>query len=132
MMCPIGHHIVQGHYRTCKSATVTWVDTHIRKNRGRKTTYLPENILYLYWNKKKRYPKLKAIKGFPEHHELDPVIQFWLEYWSKKFKQFPKFNALLVKALITQESSFNVKADPKVAHSSAYGLMQIVDTTRSE
>ncbi|MGB0453040.1 MAG: transglycosylase SLT domain-containing protein [Bacteriovoracaceae bacterium] len=28
-----------------------------------------------------------------------------------------------------EESSFNPKADPKVAHSSAYGLMQIVDKT---
>ena len=129
-MCPVGHHVVRGHYRTCKSGTVTWVDAHLRKNRGRKTMYLQENLLYLYWNNKKKYPKLNAIKGYSGNHDLDPVIQFWLEYWGQKFKQFPKIDPLLIKALIAKESSFDSKADPKVSHSSAYGLMQIVDKAR--
>lgn len=51
-MCPVGYHVVRGHYRTCKSGTVTWVDAHIRKNRGKKSMYLSENVLYLYWKKR--------------------------------------------------------------------------------
>lgn len=129
-MCPIGYHIVKGHRRTCASGTKTWVDTHIRKNRGKHTMYLAENLLFLYWTREKKYEKLKAIKGYPGYHELDSIIQFWLEYWGNKFKKFPKVDPLLIKALIAKESSFNPKADPKVSHSSAYGLMQVVDTTR--
>ena len=35
-MCPIGYHVVRGHERICEDGTKTWVDQHIRKNRGRK------------------------------------------------------------------------------------------------
>jgi hypothetical protein len=129
-MCPVGYHAVRGHYRHCKSCTRTWVDAHIRKNPGSKKMYLPENLLYIFWNSKKNYGKLNAINGFPPHHELDGIIQFWLEYWTSRFKLFPKIDPLLIKALIALESSFNPKADPKVSHSFAYGLMQIVDTAR--
>lgn len=130
-MCPLGYHIVRGHERICTSGTRTWVDTHMRKNRGRRhEMHLPENLLFLYQNNKKKYKKLQPIKGFPGYHELDPIIQFWLEYWGSKFKKFPIVDPLLIKALIAQESSFNPKADPHVSHSSAYGLMQIVDESR--
>lgn len=37
---------------------------------------------------------------------------------------------MLIKTIIAEESSFRLKADPKVPHSSAYGLMQVVDKTR--
>lgn len=132
-MCEPGYHLVKGHYRKCKNGGKTWVDIHKRRNRSssKKMTYYPENLLYLYWNSEKNFKKLKKIKPFPGYHELDPIIQFWLEYWTKIFKRFPKIDPLLIKALIAQESSFNLKADPKVSHSSAYGLMQIVDETRN-
>ncbi len=132
-MCPPGYHIVKGHYRKCKSGVKTWVDTHKRKNRSRskKITYYSENLLYLYWNSEKSYKKLKRIKPFPAYHELDAIIQFWLKYWESKLKKFPKLDPLLIKAIIAKESSFNPKADPKVAHSTAYGLMQIVDKSRA-
>ena len=131
-MCPPGYHIVKGHYRKTKDGK-TWVDQHQRKNRSKskKLTYYPENLLYLFWNNNNKYKLLKSIKGFKGFHELDPIIQFWLEYWASKFRQFPKIDPLLIKAIIAKESSFNPKADPKVAHSSAYGLMQIVDKSRA-
>ena len=58
-ICPVGYHVVRGHHRICKSGIVTWVDTHLRKNRGRKTMYLSENLLYLYWNSKKNIPNYR-------------------------------------------------------------------------
>ncbi|MCK5882323.1 MAG: transglycosylase SLT domain-containing protein [Bacteriovoracaceae bacterium] len=130
-MCEVGYHIVKGHYRKTKDGR-TWVDVHRRKNRGKskKITFYPENLLYLYWNSTKKYKKINVIKGFKPYHELDSVIQFWLDYWQSKFKKLPKIDPLLIKSLIAQESSFNPKADPNVSHSSAYGLMQIVDKTR--
>jgi len=129
-MCPVGSHIVKGHFRVCQSGTKTWIDTHRRKNRGKKFIYLSENLLYLYWMTKKSYKKINAIKPFKGYHEFDSIIQFWLEFWNSRFKNLPKIDPLLIKALIAKESSFNPKADPQVSHSSAYGLMQIVDKTR--
>lgn len=130
-MCPPGYHIVKGHYRKTKGGK-TWVDVHSRKNKSKskKMTYYPENLLYLYWNNNKKYKRLNSIKGFKGFHEIDPVIQFWLDYWGSKFKQFLKVDPLIIKAIIAKESSFNPKADPMVNHSSAYGLMQIVDKSR--
>ncbi|MBT4790507.1 MAG: transglycosylase SLT domain-containing protein [Halobacteriovoraceae bacterium] len=52
------------------------------------------------------------------------------EYWQGQFEKFPKIDPLLVKAIIAKESSFDPKADPKVSHSTAYGLMQIVNKSR--
>lgn len=126
-MCPVGYHVVRGHYRTCKSGTVTWVDAHLRKNRGRKTMYLSENLLHLYWSSKKKYSHLKAIKPFSGYHELDSIIQFWLEYWKSKGVKFPKsLTPLHIKAMIAVESSFNPKAKAKT--STATGLMQVLKT----
>ncbi len=81
LMCPLGRHVVEGHWRVCANGKVTWVRPHTRKNRGKRpNVYLEENLLYLYWNNNKDYAPLNAIKGFPPHHELDPIIQFWLDY----------------------------------------------------
>lgn len=129
-MCPVGCHVVKGHYRKCASGTKTWVDTHLRKNRGRKVILLEENILYLYWNNKKKYKRIKGIKTFPPFHELDSIIQFWLEYWKDQGIKFPKgLTALHMKALIAVESSFKPKARAKT--SSAIGLMQLLKGVRS-
>jgi len=131
-VCEPGYHIVKGHYRNTKDGK-TWVDIHKRKNRGnsKKMTYYPENLLYLFWNGQKTYKKLNRIIPFDGYHELDPIIQFWLDHWNTKFKKFPVIDPLLIKAIIAKESSFNPKADPRVSHSSAYGLLQIVDKSRN-
>lgn len=127
-MYPVGYHVVHGHVRICKSGTRTWVDTHLRKNRGRKTMHLSENILHLYWNNKKKYPKLKAIKPFQGYHELDNIIQFWLEYWKNQGVSFPKdLTPLHIKAIIAAESSFNPKVKAKT--STATGLMQVLKSS---
>jgi hypothetical protein len=128
-MCPPGYHVVQGHDRTCESGTVTWVDAHIRKNRGKiKPGLLIENIHYLFWNSKKKYPPIGSIPQFKNGDQYDSVIQFWLEYWASQGVKFPDgLNALIVKALISVESGFDPKArslDPK---STASGLTQVTD-----
>jgi len=129
-MCDLGYHVVSGHYRACKSGTKTWVDTHLRKNRGKRKMHLEENLLFLYWNSSKKYQTIGVIKGYDAHNELDSIIQFWLDYWKKNGEHFPdSLTALHVKALIAVESSFNPKARPKT--SSARGLMQILDTARN-
>lgn len=126
-MCPPGYHVVRGHERVCESGTKTWVDAHVRKNRGRKTMYLSENILYLYWNNKNKYQMLKGIKGFLAHHEIDSIIQFWLEHWKERGVTFPNgLTPLHIKALIAVESSFDSLA--KSRSSTATGLMQILKT----
>jgi len=103
-MCDVGFHVVKGHYRVCQSGTKTWVDAHTRKNRGRRRIFLEENLLYIYWNNKKRYKKINTIKGYPPHHEVDTVIQFWLEYWRGQGIKFPKgLTPLHIKALIAKE-----------------------------
>lgn len=128
LMCPPGSHVVRGHYRICKSGTRTWVDTHIRRNRGKKIMLLSENLLYLYWNNKKAFDKIKAVKGFHSHHELDPVIHFWLNYWKSQGLKFPKgLTPLHIKCLIAVESSFRPGVHAK--SSTAMGLMQLLAPT---
>jgi hypothetical protein len=132
-MAPPGSHIVKRHARITKDGITYFVKAHIRKNRGKKIVLLPENILYLYWHGDQEYPRIGTIKGFAEFPELDAVICFWLNFWIDARLPFPKdLDPLLIKTMVAVESSFKVKADPKVKHSSAYGLMQITDTTRAD
>ena len=129
-MCELGNHIVSGHNRICKSGTSTWVDTHMRKNRGKKLMYLEENLLFLFWNNKKTYEKINAVKGFPPYHEIDSIIQFWLDYWRDQGIKLPEdLTPLHIKVLIAVESSFNVTARPKTT--SAVGFMQILKGARN-
>lgn len=128
-MCPPGYHVVRGHRRVCRSGTTTWVDAHIRKNRGKiRPGLLKENIHFLYWNSKKKYPTLPAIEGYKTGSEYDAPIQFWLDYWKEQGVKFPAdLDPLMIKALISVESSFDPKARPKDKKSTASGLMQITD-----
>lgn len=130
-MAPPGSHVVKRHARITKDGVTYFVKAHIRKNRDKKIVLLPENILYLYWHGDQDCPRIGTIKGFAEFPELDSVICFWLNFWIEAGLPFPKdLDPLLIKTMIAVESSFKVKADPKVKHSSAYGLMQITDKTR--
>ena len=129
-ICELGYHVVSGHPRVCKSGTSTWVDDHIRKNRSKKLMYLEENLLFLFWNNKNTYEIINAVKGFPPYHEIDPIIQFWLDYWREQGIKFPEdLTPLHIKVLIAIESSFNVTARPKTT--SAVGLMQILKGARN-
>ena len=131
-MCPPGYHIVHGHERICHSGTITWVDTHIRSNRGSNPKILLiENIHHLYWGLKKKYASLGKIFGFSENAEIDAVIQFWLDYWKQQGLRFPPgLDPLMVKTIIAIESTFNPQAVTKIKGSSATGLMQITNETR--
>ena len=132
-MCPPGHHVVHAHERVCHSGTRTWVDTHIRRNRGPLSKILLiENIHYLYWASKNQYRKVGRILGFPENAELDAVIQFWLGYWKAQGLSFPAgLDPLWIKTIIAIESSFDPQARTKIKGSSATGLLQITDETRA-
>ena len=129
-MCELGYHVVRGHSRVCRGGTSTWVDDHIRKNRGTKLMYLEENLLFLYWNNKSWYETINAVKGFPPYHEIDPIIQFWLDYWKQQGIKFPEgLTPLHIKVLIAVESSFKVTARTKTT--SAVGLMQLLKGARN-
>lgn len=132
-MCPPGYHVVRGHERICISGTRTWVDAHIRKNRGSNPQILLiENIQHLFWASKKKYSRVGIVHEFPENAELDAVIQFWLDYWKEQGLRFPGgLDPLLIKTIIAIESSFKPQAITKVKGSSATGLMQITNETRS-
>lgn len=131
-MCAPGYHVVHGHERVCHSGTRTWVDTHLRKNRGSlPKILLIENIQYLYWASKTKYGPIGKIEGFSENPKLDAVIQFWLGYWKAQGLKFPAgLDPLLIKTIIAIESSFDPQAKTKVKGSSATGLMQLTDETR--
>lgn len=127
-MCAPGYHVVRGHTRVCESGTSTWVDAHVRKNHGKiRPGLLQENIWYLFWNNKKKYPALKPILGFKNNGaEYDEIIQYWLDYWKAQGIAYPEdLKPLMIKAMIALESGFNEKAKSK--KSTAEGLMQIRD-----
>ncbi len=129
-MCPPGYHVVRGHERICESGTATWVDAHIRKNRGKiRPGLLKENIHYLFWNSKKKYPVLAEIKGFEGRGaEYDGLIQFWFNYWKSQGIEFPKDLApLMIKAMIAVESTFDPSKISNAKNSTAAGLMQVTD-----
>ena len=105
----------------------TVVHTSIREEPDKRQTHFHANLQYLYWHSSKRYPKISKIRGSPAHHNIDSVIQFWLEYWRSRGVKFPAgLEPLHIKTLIAVESSFNPKA--KVSRTSATGLMQILET----
>lgn len=132
-MAPPGHHIVERQIRISKNGLQYTIKAHRRKNRGKKIVLLPENILYLYWHGNTQFEKIGTVKGYSEYPELDTVIQFWLQYWQEAGLPFPKnLDPFIFKIMIAVESSFHPKADPKVKHSSAYGLMQITNQTRRD
>ncbi len=128
LVCPPGSHVVHGFKRVCQSGIAAWVHAHVRKNRGRISPgLLKDNIHYLFWNSKKKYPALNPIDGYGNQGaEYDELIQFWLEYWKFEGIAFPeKLDPLLIKALIAVESTFNPNA--KAKGSTASGLMQVTD-----
>lgn len=132
-MAPPGFHVVVRQAKISKNGIKFFVKAHRRKNRGTKIVLLPENILYLYWHADLDYPPLGKVKGFAEYPELDSIIQFWLQYWEEAGLPFPKnLDPFIFKVMIAIESSFKTKADPRVKSSTAYGLMQITDTTRKD
>ncbi|MDR2408037.1 MAG: transglycosylase SLT domain-containing protein [Bacteroidales bacterium] len=127
-MAPLGYHMVRGHLRICESGTKTWVDEHLRKNKGRKPKLLKENLLHLYWNSKTRYPQLCSMSDYPKGDDYDDLIQFWFDYWKSQGIEFPDdLTPDMVKALIAVESSFSSESEPPEANSSAAGLMQVTN-----
>ncbi len=103
LACPPGYHVVHAHGRVCQSGTVAWVHAHIRKNRGKINPGLPkENIHYLFWNSKKKYPALNPIDGYIEQRKalihvrnsdkLDPVVNIALgiRLLGHKYSKIPK------------------------------------------
>ncbi len=129
-MCPPGYHIVHGHDRVCASGTSTWVDTHIRRNRGKiRPGLLKENIHYLFWNSKRTYPTLSDVFDFQgKGAEYDALIQFWIDHWRSQGVPFPDdLDPLMIKALIAVESTFNPTARSKIKGSTAEGLTQVTD-----
>jgi hypothetical protein len=73
-MATPGFHVVKRYTKISENGIKYFVKAHLRKNRGKQATLLPENILYLYWHGDQDYPRLGAVVGFPEYSELDSVI----------------------------------------------------------
>ena len=128
-MCPIGLHIVQGHKRTCGSGRKTWVDIHPARNHTHDIiVLLEENLQYIFWNSAHEFPLLPSVFGFSAHNELDPLIQFWVDYWIRQGLPFLNgFDPLIIKVIIAIESSFIPTAKSKIKGSSACGLMQLTN-----
>lgn len=130
-MAPPGFHVVSRQARISKTGIRYYVKAHVRKNRGQKIVLLPENLLYLFWHGDQDYPAIGPVHGFSDYEELDAVIQFWMNYWTEFGLPFPKnLDPMIIKVMIAIESSFRPKIGAKT--SSAYGLMQITNTTRKD
>ena len=121
-MCPLGKHLSDE--RVCVDLSGSDV--------GTKKIFYPENLLYLYWNNKiTSYPPINAVRRndkeiFPAHHNIDPIIHFWLNYWKSQGVTFPEgLDPLHIKAIIAEESSFD--QDAENPRSKATGLMQIME-----
>lgn len=131
-VCPPGLHFVRAHERQCHSGKIIWVDAHFSRDPKKKDHPAPllvENLYYLFTKANSKSPKIGTINGFPEYEEIDPLIDFWVNYWRSRGLKFPnKLNLKVIKALIAYESSFNPNA--KASSSTALGLMQITNTTR--
>jgi len=86
------------------------------------------NILHLYWNSKHEYPRLNDIHGYGSAGaEYDRAIQFWLNYWAAAGFLPKGIDPLLIKALISYESSFDPKARQQRPGYTAAGLTQITN-----
>lgn len=112
-ICPVGFHVVRRHRRVCQSGTKIWVEAHIAKNRAAaEKAVLPENLKYSYWNTDLSiYKPLHAISGFDSHHEIDALIQYWLDYWQLQNLDFPEnIDPLMIKSMIAVASSFDPNA----------------------
>lgn len=106
------------------------VKGHCRVNPAHKLkTLFNSNLKYLFLNKKKKYPKLKKIKGEKDFGQYDEMIQFWLDYWKDKKEISFNLDPMLIKSIIAVESSFRERVITKVVGSSATGLMQITKNT---
>lgn len=129
-MAPPGFHVVKRHVKISEKGVKYYVKAHVRKNSGKKSTLLPENLLYLYWHGEHDYSPIGTVKGFAEFPELDSVIQFWLNFWKEQGLPFPKdLDPLFIKVIIAKESSFRPQVRTRAITSSATGLMQILQST---
>src|SRR6266576_672592 len=107
-MCEPGYHIVRTYQKTNSHGKTFWVERHLCKNPGKHGQILQiENLLYLFWHSKEKFPDLNAIKGFHANSEIDPVIQFWMSYWREQGLKFPEADPLIIKSIIAVESGFN-------------------------
>ncbi len=71
---------------------------------------------------------MPAIEDYETESGYDAPIQFWLDYWKEQGVKFPAdLDPLMIKALISVESSFDPKARSKDKKSTASGLMQVTD-----
>jgi hypothetical protein len=130
-MCEPGYHIVRTYQKTNSQGKTFLVERHLCKNPGKHGEILQiENLLYLFWHSKQNFPNLNTIKGFSPNSEVDPVIQFWMDYWRERGLKSPEADPSLIKAMIAFESGFNPLVKSKVKGSSAFGLMQVTDQAR--
>lgn len=112
-ICPVGFHVVRRHRRTLQSGVKVWVETHIAKNReASKKSILPENLKYSFWNADlAKFKPLHGVSGYDSHHEIDALIQYWLEYWQLQNFSYPKdIDPLMIKSMIAVASSFDPNA----------------------
>lgn len=128
--CPPGYHYVTGHIRKCHSGSKIWVQEHFAKNPGYEPPLDQQALEKIFKEADtKKFLKLGKICKFPENEYLDPIIQFWLDYWKNKKLPFPPdLTPRLIKSMIAKESSFNPEIQAK--DSLAKGLLQLTDETR--
>ena len=107
------------------------VSGHCRRNpKGKEDLLYASNIRHIYHTQLiKTYPRLPAIKGFKDHDQHDPMIQFWTDYWKNKGELNKQVDPLLIKSLIAVESSFRPDVITNDPSSTAAGLMQITKST---
>lgn len=81
MICKPGSHHVKKHFRISTNGKRHIVEEHCRSNSKHKLNILfSSNLDYLFINRKKKYSKLKKIKGQKDSGQYDEMIQFLLDF----------------------------------------------------
>ncbi len=134
-LCPAGQYYRKGssvhpYVRT----DGTHVNSHHRSgtcafNPSGKDQLYPEEINEMA---KKHFANKLSMPCSKENNKFDLCIAGWTKYWNDIFKELPRLDPNLVKALIQSESTFRerVTYNDKKNKPVAWGLMQIRNPTR--
>lgn len=136
-VCPAGEHWVKRHLRQTRSAKISEVDGHCRKNPSGKELITTDEIRAIseldIFKSQSTLPSNKNL-GFKNGNKFDSLIAGWTAFWNDTFKSKVKtpLDPNLVKALIASESGFNVTSEVKNKLKNigkAKGLVQLTQQT---
>jgi hypothetical protein len=137
-MCPTGEHWVRTHplhvppSQKNPEGSVTTRLNHCARNPSGKDQMYPDEIHEIAGQhfknaKNKPCPLPLAYKNGSKYDEL---IAGWVQYWTEVLKPDEPLDPNLVKVLLASESGFDPTTINKTKDDTAFGLMQVTNTSR--